>query len=438
MQAISEKLGATVDLMLIPLQLKENLAFILYLKSVADNQKIQEVIIKPFFEMKSTQHFEAYIQSLPDLVKMEKDNELLLKLTKGHVLVATNTEYYLLDFRFVHTSSIQQTLMEPTIYGPQLGLSEDVETNLNIIRHRYHEPTLMMEAMEFKDKSHQTIAIVYDKKAVKDKVLKAVQKKLKELDVPLIQSAGDLQRYLNGSNVSLFPTLILTERPDRITYNLAAGKVILLVDGSPQALIAPTLFFDFMVSMEDNYHSFWISAFTLFLRYVGLLTCIILPAMYVAITSYNPDVFRVELALSVAGSRIGVPYPSFIEVLFMLLFMEFLTEASIRLPKAISATATTVGGLILGTAATEAALTSNIMIIIVSAVAITSFVIPISEMSFSIRICRYLLIVFTTLFGTVGLMLGFLGIIMFLANKDSYGEPYLKVYWRNSKQEKEV
>jgi hypothetical protein len=436
MKEIVEKMNHSEDVLTIPLQLGDNYAFVLYLKTVVDGLKLQNIIIKPFFELKSAEFFSSYIQSLPDIAKMKTGDELLIQLTKGHVLIAIQDQFFLIDIKMITASSPQPALMEPTIYGPQLALSEAIETNLNMIRHRYLEPSLTIETVQLKDKSHQSIALIYDKKIVKQSVLDEIQKKIKELDNPLIESSGDLQLFLNSTKFSLFPILLLTERPDRITYNLANGKVVILMDGSPQAIVAPVIFFDFMLSMEDSYHSFWISMFTQILRYVGILTCILLPAMYVAVTSYTPDIFRVELALSVAGSRLGVPYPSFIEVLFMLLFMEFLIEASIRLPKAISATATTVGGLILGTAATEAALTSNIMIIIVSAVAITSFVIPINEMGFAIRICRYLLLAFTTLFGTIGLMLGILGIIMFLANKESFGEPFLKLNWISKKREK--
>lgn len=438
MDKLKEQMNPSFDVMLIPLQLEEEKAFLLYLKTVVDGDKLQNVIIKPFFEMKSAQYYGAYIQSSPDIIEIKSEEEILLELTRGSVLIAVQHEFFLIDVKKVNSSSVQETIMEPTVYGPQLALSEDILTNLNIIRHRYNEPSLMIEILQLKDKTHNDIAIIYDDQTVKPAILKEIRKRLKELDSTLIQSAGELQLYLNGRRFTLFPTLMLTERPDRICYNLDAGKVVLMIDGSPHALIAPVVFFDFMVSMEDNYHLFWITSFTLVLRYFGLVTCLILPALYVAITSYNPDIFRTELALTVAGSRIGVPYPSFIEVLFMLVFMELLTEASIRLPKAISATATTVGGLILGTAATEAALTSNIMIIIVSAVAISSFVIPINEMSFSIRFCRYLLLAFTTFFGTVGFMLGFLGILMFLINKESFGEPYLKMYWKSRRSEKGV
>ncbi|MFJ7666604.1 spore germination protein [Lysinibacillus sp. NPDC097195] len=435
---LSKKFAGSDDMCLKPLQIEDETVFICYLKSAIDGAKLHELLIKPFFDMKSTKSFSSYIQSLPNLSPMKAGQELFIEITKGFVLLAIHDQYYLLDIRLVNVLALHQTVIEPTVYGPQTALSEDIETNLNIMRQRYHEPTLKFETHQLEGKSHQSLVIMYDEKTVKPSVLQTIKEQIKSIDVPLIQSTGELQLYLNKSRFSLFPITILTERPDRIAYNLAAGKVIILLNGSPHALIAPVVFYDFMVSMEDNYHTYWITTFTLILRYIGLFICLILPSMYVAITSFTPDIPRTELALTVAGSRVGVPYPSFIEVIFMLIFMEFLTEASIRLPKAISATATTVGGLILGTAVTEATLASNIMIIIVSAVAITSFVIPITEMSFSIRICRYLLVIYTTLFGMLGLILGSLGLLMFLANKRSFGVPYLKLYWKGDREETEV
>jgi hypothetical protein len=228
---------------------------------------------------------------------------------------------------------------------------------------------------------------------------------------------------------------MITERTDRIALNLAQGKMVILIEGSPFGLILPAVFFDFMSSMEDLYQPYWVSRFLITLRYLGLFISLLLPGLYVAITSYNPEVFQVQLALGIAGSRSSVPYPSYLEVLFMLIMMELLTEASIRLPKSIGSTATTVGGLILGQAATEAGLVSNIMIIIVSAVAISNFVIPINEMSFSMRVMKYIILLLAAMTGMIGLVIGLMGLLLFLVRLDSFGKPYLKMFFgEGSKQ----
>ena len=163
------------------------------------------------------------------------------------------------------------------------------------------------------------------------------------------------------------------------------------------------------------------------LRYISLFITLVLPSLYIAIVSYNPEIFRVQLTLSIAGSRAAVPYPSYIEVIFMLFMIEALTEASLRLPKFIGSTATTVGGLILGQAAQQAGLVSSIMIIITSAVAIANFVIPINAMSFAMRFVKYVLILFASLFGIIGTTVGLFLVIGYLVNMRSFGEPYLKV-----------
>ncbi|MEZ7173261.1 spore germination protein [Sporosarcina sp. OR05] len=437
-QRLAHHLQPSADIIQTPLHIDGTKAHVLYLKSVVDGQLLQTIVIKPFFELRAADSFVQYLSSLPNKVDVPAERQLLIELTKGNVLVVVGQRTFLLDIKKSVTNTVLETALEPTIHGPQFGLSESLETNLNIIRHRYYTSSLVVETASLNDESNRPIAILYDEKHVDTHVLDLVKERLKDLKNPLIQSTGDLELYLNNQKLTLFPDTLLTERPDRIAYNLATGKVVLLVDGSPQATMAPAVFFDFMVSMEDHYHSFWISLSTLMLRYAGLLTCIILPALYVAIISFNPDVIRTELALTVAGSRIGVPYPSYIEVLFMLVFIELLTEASIRLPKAVSATATTVGGLILGTAVVEAALASNIMIIVVSLVAISTFVIPINEMSFSIRISRFFLLLYASLFGLAGVIIGMLGIMMYLTNKESFGKPYLKMYWKNRNDELKV
>ncbi|HWK22715.1 MAG TPA: spore germination protein [Ureibacillus sp.] len=401
---------------------------LLYMKSLISSDMLQTLIIKPFFEMASVEQFKIYLQALPQFQEVQTKEEIQLEVMNGNVVVVIQNEVYLLDIRLVNNDKPNSTSVETTINGSQLALSDNILTNINIIRSNYHQPSLCVEYFVKGEVNQHKVAIVYDKNKIKSEVLDLIKKKLQKVDKQLITSTNELNNFLNDKRFTLFPQMIMTERPDRIVYNLAGGKVILLVDGDPQSLAAPVVFFDFMTTIEDNYHTFFISLFLKILRYTGLFLSLLLPALYVGVSSFTPEVFRSELALTIAGSRVGVPFSSFVEVLFMLFFMELLLEASIRLPKAVSATATTVGGLILGTAVTEASLASSIMVIIVSAVAISTFVIPVNEMAFSIRVVRLLLILITSFLGLAGLLLGFFSLIMYLVNMSSFGEPYLKLY----------
>ncbi|MDI7742023.1 spore germination protein [Lysinibacillus fusiformis] len=432
---INEQFKDTNELVQKNLEYENKHIVLIYIKSLTNFEMLQNLIIKPFFEMQTEQQFNIYVQALPQFQEVESKEQLVLEIMNGNILVIIQNEYYLLDIRVSNNDKVNSTYVETTIHGSQLALSDNLETNLNIIRSNYHQSSLSIEYFVKGEVNKHKVAIIYDKEKVKSDVLDSIRKRLKKVDKQIITSTTQLNNFINDKRFSLFPQMIITERPDRIVYNLAGGKVVLLVDGNPQSVAAPVVFFDFMTSMEDNYHTVLISLFLKILRYAGLFLSLLLPALYVGVTSFTPEVFRTELALTVAGSRVGVPFSSFIEVLFMLFFMELLLEASIRLPKAVSATATTVGGLILGTAVTEASLASNIMVIIVSAVAISTFVIPVNEMAFSIRVVRLVLILITSVFGLAGLVLGFFVLITYLVNLDSFGEPYLKLYTASKNKE---
>ena len=403
-------------------------ALLFYVKSLIDQELLQKLIIKPFFEMANENQFKAYLIALPQFQKVESKEQAVLEVTNGHTLIVIQHDLYLIDLQLATNNQVSTTSVETTIHGSNIALSENLMTNINLIRSYYHQASLSIEYFTKGEVNQQKIAIIYDKEHVNKKALEIIKQKLQQLDQQVISASTELNNYLNDKRFSLFPQMLMTERPDRIVYNIAGGKIALILDGNAQSLIAPAVFFDFMTTMEDNYHTLFISLFVRILRYAGLFVSILLPGLYVGITSFAPEVFRTELALTVAGSRIGVPFSSFVEVLFMLFFMELLLEASIRLPKVVSATATTVGGLILGTAVTEAALASNIMVIIVSAVAISTFVIPVNELAFTIRIVRLILLLITSVFGLAGLTLGLYGLIMYLVYLDSFGEPYLRLF----------
>ncbi len=401
---------------------------VLYIKSLIDQELFQQYIVNPFFEMKTEEQFRVYLTALPQFQEVQSKEEGLLYVMEGNILVALQENLYAIDFKLAKNSDVNSTSVETTIHGSELALSDNLMTNVNIIRSFYHQPSLIIEYYLKGEVNKPKVALIYDQEKVKKKALEIIKEKLQQIDKQIITETPQFNNFLNDKRFSLFPQMILTERPDRVVYNLAGGKVVLLVDGSPQSMIAPAVFFDFMTTMEDNYHTLFISYYLKMLRYFGIFVCILLPGIYIGAASFSPEVIRTELMLTIAGSRMGVPFTSFVEVLFMLFFMELLLEASLRLPKAISATAATVGGLILGTAVTEAALASNIMVIIVSAVAISTFVIPVNEMAFAIRIVRLFLIVIASIFGLAGLTLGFLCLIMYLVNQTSFGEPFLRVY----------
>ncbi|MBL4952866.1 spore germination protein [Neobacillus sp. YIM B02564] len=424
-ESLKSKLQPSEDLVFKEKFTKEKYLEVLYIKTISDEVVLHENVVKPFFETDSPEDFLNYLQSHAQIKAYENEQKAIDDVLRGEAVLFYQDHVFLFDCKVDRNNAVLDTTVETTIQGPQSGFSESLPVNLGLIRHRYPHTSLMVESTEVGRLSKTKVMILHDSKFADPVTVKRIKKFLGEVNIDMLETGEQLFDSLKKSNRALFPLMLVTERPDRVAVNLSNGKVIILVQGSPYAVILPTVMKDLMSSMEDIYQSYWIAKFLQLLRYTAFNVSMILPGLYVAISSYNPEVFRVQLALSIAGSRTGIPYPSFVEVLLMLFMMELLIEASIRLPKAIGPTATTVGGLILGQAAAEAGLASNIMTVIVSFVAISNFVIPINAFSFTIRVLKYFILLLSTLFGLVGVVLGFFMIIAYMVKLDSFGEAFL-------------
>lgn len=437
LQQIYKRLGESTDVVLEHFHTAKKEMDCLFIKPLCDDQKLTRLLLSPFFETGEAEEFRRTLESLPDMTPYEDEKKSIENLLNGYVMVHFQGKYYLIDVRLTSNSVITPTQIETVIQGPQNAFTESLMTNIYLVRSRYRQGELRVKLEEVGHYTKTNVAIVYDERFVDEKVLARIEEDLKHLKVDILLAAGQLETHFTHRKYSLFPTYMITERPDRVVYNLIKGKVALLIDGTEFSLIAPALFYDFFTSMEDQYQTFWISRFLLFLRYLGLLVTLLVPALYVSLTAYNPGFFRVQLTLAIAGSRAPVPFASVFEVLFMLAIMEMIIEASIRLPKSISATATTVGGLILGQAATAAGLVSDIMIIVVSAVAISNFVIPINMMMFAVRIIKYPILLLAAFFGTIGIVVGLLAVIFYLSGMESFGRPYFKLFFTDKDRPRE-
>ncbi len=178
-----------------PLKIDQKEMELLFIKTVTDNDQLQKMIIKPFFELTSMEQVEAYLNSLPNQQIIKSKEQIQLELTKGSLAISLNESILLFDFKTVNTDTVLESNVEPTIMGPQLALSEDIDTNLNLIRQRYHQPSLVIEMHEVGKKSHQSLAVIYDKDLVKPVVLKQIKQRLKKLNSDVILSSAELVRF---------------------------------------------------------------------------------------------------------------------------------------------------------------------------------------------------------------------------------------------------
>jgi spore germination protein len=430
-ELIKEQLQSSFDIEVRNLQYNGMRIQYMYITSICDLAIIQKNIIVPFFEMKNLQEYKNYLFAFPESLVSRDSQVVLNKILHGSVVVFIENNILLFSANQFMESSITESQIETVIQGPKDAFREKLDTNLNIIRQRYHKDTLKIENQEL-GVGKIPAAIMYDQSLVSYKILEQLKSRLQKKQAEYDQSIHQLHKFLMKEDSNIVPTILLTDRPDRVLNAIFEGKIIMIIEGSPFAMIMPSVFFDFMSSMEDVYQMPFVSKFLIILRYIGLFITISLPGFYVGITSYNPEIFRFQLALSIAGNRVTVPYPSFVEVIAMLFMMELLSEASSRLPKVVGPAATTVGGLIIGQAASEAGLISNIMVIIVSSVAISNFILPVTSMNYTIRVIKYPVLLLSIFFGLNGVVVGVIGIVFYFTSIRSFGIPYLQLFSKSN------
>lgn len=427
---VKKQLGNPDDLEYLHVKTDKAEMYLLYIKSLCEENLVTEQVITPFFHMNQPSEFLYFLSSIPNSLQYDDAQEIVDKIMDGYVCVTVSgsDRILLISMAKVTFSKVSEATVEPIIQGPKDALTQNITTNINMIRYRYQSPDLMIETSVIGKKSKTKIALIFDKKLADIDEVNMCRQKLMRINEDIIQSSGEIQRNFLERKTQLFPTMLFSERPDRVVRNLSIGKIVVLIDTTSFAGILPASFYEFFHSMDDYIQLPVVGWFLIIIRYIGFLISTITPALYVALTGYNPEVFHIQMTLSIAGSRVAIPLPAFLEVLFMLLMTELLLEASVRLPRSIGPTATTVGGLILGQAATEAGLVSNIMIIIVSAVAISNFVMPITYMFFSVRVLKYIFLLIAILFGLTGIIVTFNFFIFYLASIYSFGRNFLAMF----------
>lgn len=323
--------------------------------------------------------------------------------------------------------SIESPTTENVLRGPISSFVEDIDTNIGLIRKHMASEQLQVRAFHLGSSQAKRLVMMYNDDAVdlrlRDQIMHMLEQN-QSMDVENLQKLAVVLGFGKWSFVTKFNT---SEMPQEAESALQKGKVILLLDRMPFAIIMPSLIWDmFAVENDRSFPSVFMYAVR-FLRILGVLMNILIPGLYVALVSVNPEVLRIELALSIARSRMDVPYPSLIETLLLLFILELILEASIRLPKSIGPTLTMVGGIILGQAVVSAKLVSNLLIIILAATTIATSVVVGFQNSVTIRLFKYVLVLLSAVYGIIGLLAGLFLICTYMASITTYGIPYVYI-----------
>lgn len=317
---------------------------------------------------------------------------------------------------------------EKVVRGSDESFSESEKANTALIRKRIRNTNLKVKEFQVGVRSFTNVAIVYMEDIAEASLVEEIHKRLTDYDIDGVMDSGVLEQLAEDSWISPFPQFQSTRRPDRAAMEVLNGKVVVLVDNSPVALLLPTDINSFLKTTDDYYNRFYMATFARVVRYVAAFFALTLPGFYLAVTNFHTQILPTPLLLSFSQARAGVPFPAALEVLLMELSFELIREAGVRLPGTMGNTIGIVGGLIIGQAAVEANLVSPIVVIVVAFTALCSFAIPNEEFAFSFRILKFLLIALSSWFGFFGFLTGLFLVLVHMASLKSFDVPYLSPY----------
>jgi len=393
---------------------------LVYIEELTDSDKLEQIIsacmIRRDFE-RLTQY--TVVHQIPEIVA---------KVLKGSTAIFLDgiPYAYLADLTNFKQRAINEPSNEASIRGPREGFTEDLKTNLSMIRRKISHSKLKFELHQAGELTNTEFVLAYIEEEAKPELLQEVRRRLQAFRSNQLLDSGYIEEFIEDKTFSLFPQIQNTERPDTVSSSLLAGRVAIIVDGSPNALLLPMTFWSGFQAAEDHYERFlYVSAVRMIRILLALMSCL-LPSVYVALTTFHPQMIPLNLMLSISVSREGIPFPTVIETLLMELMFEGLREAGLRLPKAIGSAVSIVGALVIGEAAVQAGFISAPIVMIVAGTGIASFAFPNYSLALPFRLLRFPLLILGGFLGLYGVAIGVMFVMIHLVTLKSFGIPYLK------------
>lgn len=405
---------------------------IIYNEVLTDQDKMSNFIYR------SLDHIEKIYQEkelLYDVIKNNISNikikeinnyqDICKYLNNGFVILLIEDDYSLaLEVKKNLTRSIEKPMTETTIRGAMDSFTENIETNIGLIKRRLKTNKLWNEDMELGKYTKNKISILTIKGLTDSKIKDYIINKLNSLEIDGVTDTGTLKHLIENETKTIFPTSITTERPDKVVSSLLRGKTVIIIDNSPFVLIMPVDINDFFLSQDDKDSNYINNSLTRILRYLAFSITVLTPGIYIALTTFNQEMIPLELLTSFASQRSTVPFPAFFEALLMFVSFEILRESDYRIPNVSNSALSIVGALILGEAAVNAGIVSPIMIIIVAITAISALVIVEPELSNAIKWYRILFMLGGTTIGIFGIFIVFIIFTTNLCSINSYGKSF--------------
>ncbi|MBR4016135.1 MAG: spore germination protein [Anaerotignum sp.] len=419
----------------------EGRLFMVYTDNIVDGDVIQDFIMTNVMARCQMQGTEGLLTalmeeviSIGELTKITTLQEVYDAVLLGDTVLLMDGDEFALQAstKAFPTRGVNKAETEVVVQGPKDAFTELMALNIVLTRRRIRDTHLKLKRKQAGKRSKTDIGLMYMEDLVRPETLRQVEGQLDRLDIDFLPDSGYGEQLLEKRQFSPFPQLQMTERPDKTASALLEGRIAILVDNTPYALLLPATLNTFFQAAEDYYERWEMMSIIRLIRYGAAFLTMTLPGLYIAFSVYHPQLMPTALALKIASTRQNIPFSVVGEVLIMELAFELLREAGIRLPSPVSSTIGIVGGIIIGSAAVEAGLVSPAVVIIAALTGICSFVIPNVSIVSALRLSKYLVILLAAVFGLFGVWAALLLFLAHLSSLTSYGIPYLYPFCSSS------
>ncbi|MGG1550563.1 spore germination protein [Paenibacillus ferrarius] len=411
-------------------------AYLVYLNVLIDEKALNQVIIRKINEdwaaqrVPETDEIDTILNTLQSVSRVtarsDMDSLISAMMNSG---VAVFLEGQKTAYEFLMPEYEKRAIDEPNIEinvrGPRESFIEDLTTNISMVFRKLRTPDLKTVSYTIGSQSRTKVTLVYLDNKVDQRVLGELKARLAAVRLDILLANTQIEEFIQESTFTPFPQILATERPDRIVTALNRGKIAIMTDGTPIALIAPTSFFEMLHTSDDLYERFYFANFLRGLRLIAMFISLFGPSLYIALTTFHLEMIPTPLMLAFLSSKAGIPFPTFVEAMLMEIAFEILREASLRLPRAVGQSVSIVGALIIGEAAVQSGIVSRPMVIVVAMTGIASFAIPNFSTAISFRLLRFPMMLLAAFTGVLGISLGMFILLLHLSSLTSCGKLFL-------------
>lgn len=403
--------------------------FVAYIDGMSNGQTINEFILKPVMLNQSPEKTGGQLVQTPGINATVSLKDAVTGILNGDAVLFEDgrDQCLILEAKGFDARSISEPETEKAIKGSRESFTESIRTNTTLIHRILRTPDLCCEFMQIGDINQGQCAVMYLDNVVNQKTLREVKKRLEEIRGDFIMGSGMVEQLIEDSPLSLFPSILSTERPDRASGYLAMGRIVILCDGSPQAIVVPVSLALLLDSPEGNTQRWQSGSLSRLIRMFAFFCSTMLSALYLSLLIYHREMIPTQLLGNIVVARAGIPFPSIIEVLVMELFFELVREAGLRSPNALGSAMGIVGALILGQSAVEANLVSPVTLIVVALSGLGNIALPDYDLAFGIRIIKLLFILGASLLGFLGIAIVLVITLTLLGSQRSFGVSMLSM-----------